>query len=81
MSFDAATLLARMIPYELLAAERARVFWRLQDAKRLDDVSAETISDIRISVRSIAQRQWLILLGRPGAAGSGTRCYRTSENG
>jgi len=33
VSFDSATLLGRLIPYELLAAERARIFWQVQDAK------------------------------------------------
>jgi len=33
VSFDSATLLARLVPYELLAMERARIFRRVQDAK------------------------------------------------
>jgi len=33
VSFDSATLLAWLVPFELLAAERAKIFWRIQDAK------------------------------------------------
>jgi len=35
VSFDAATLLARLPPWDLLAVERKRIFERLRDAKEL----------------------------------------------
>jgi len=68
VSFDSATLLARLIPFELLA-ERARIFWRVQDAKEIGPLTPEMLTDIRRSERIITQRQWVILASRPGAAG------------
>jgi len=51
VSFDSATLLARLIPFELLAAERARIFWRAQDAKEIGALTPEMLIDIRRSER------------------------------
>jgi len=48
VSFNS-TLLARLVPLELLAAEHARIFWRIQDAKRVGNVTPSVISDIKIS--------------------------------
>jgi len=56
VSFDAATLLARLIPLELLAAERARIYWRLQD-EREAGVVPDVVKEIRIQERVITQRQ------------------------
>jgi len=69
VSFDSATLLARLIPYELLAAERARIFWRVQDAKEAGTYSVELLDDIKRSERTITQRQWVLFISRPDAAG------------
>jgi len=69
VSFDSATLLARLIPLELLAAERARVFWRVQDAKEIGALKCLWIYEEKI----ITHRQWVILASRPGAAGARLR--------
>jgi len=58
VSFVAATLLARLIPLELLAAERARIYWRLQDEREAGVVPGEVIREIKIQERVITQRQW-----------------------
>jgi len=73
VSFDAATLLARLIPLELLAAERARIFFRQMDARDVGALTKEVINDIRIQERILTQRQWIMLASRPGAAGTRTR--------
>jgi len=73
VSFDSGTLLARLIPYELLAAERARIFWRIQDAKEAGVYSLELLEDIKRSERTITQRQWVLFVSRPDAAGKRLR--------
>jgi len=69
VSFDSATLLARLIPYELLAAERDRVYRRITDAKREGLELDAVVGEIKIQERAITQRQWVMLISRPGAAG------------
>jgi len=73
ISFDAATLLARLIPLELLAAERARIFYRELDAKDAGVLTEDVINDIRVQERILTQRQWILLASRPGAAGTRIR--------
>jgi len=41
VSFDSVTLLARLVPYELLTAERACIFWRVQDVKEIGPYTPE----------------------------------------
>jgi len=62
VSFDSAILLARIIPYELLAAEKARIFWRVQDAKEAGLAWLEEMDDIRVQERTITLRQWMYWL-------------------
>jgi len=69
VSFDSATLLARLILFELLTVERARIYWRILDAKEAGLVLADAIGDIKTQERIITQRQWLMLVSRPGASG------------
>jgi len=69
VSYDSATLLARQIPLELLAAERTRVYWRVQDAREAGTATPEVVSDIKRTERVITQRQWKIFISRPDAAG------------
>jgi len=69
VSWDSATLLSRLIPFELLAMERARTYWRWQDAKEAEEATPEVLNEIKIGERTITQRQWVLLLSRPGAAG------------
>jgi len=69
VSFDSGTLLSRLVPYELLAAERARIFWRVQDAKGSGNYTKDLLEEIKRTERTITQRQWEIFIGRPDAAG------------
>jgi len=69
VSWDSATLLSRLVPFELLAMERARIYWRWQDAREAGEASPDVLREIRIEERTITQRQWVLLLSRPGAAG------------
>jgi len=69
VTFDSATLLARLIPYELLAAERARVYQRILDAKETGLVVADVIGEIRVQERVLTSRQWSLFISRPGASG------------
>jgi len=69
VSWDSATLLSRSVPYELLAMERYRIYERWQDARENGEASPETLMNIRIGERAITQRQWVLLISRPGAAG------------
>jgi len=55
VSFE--TLLARLIPLELLAAERARIYWRLQDERKVGVIPGDVVKEIRIQERVITQRQ------------------------
>jgi len=73
VSWDSATLLSRLVPFELLAMERARSYWRWQDAREFGEDSPEVLQDIRTGERIITQRQWIQLLSRPGAAGTRLR--------
>jgi|GEM_PF-4966415 len=69
VSFDSATLLARLIPLELLATERDRIFRRIMDARREGLNLENIIGNIKIQERIITQRQWILLMSRSGAAG------------
>jgi len=69
VSFDSATLLARLVPHELLAMERARIFWRFQDMKEAGEATLEVFREIRNDERVVTRRQWVLMLSRPGAAG------------
>jgi len=69
VSWDSATLLSRLVPYELLAAERFRMYERWQDAKENGEASPEVLADIRTNEKVITRRQWTLLISRPGAAG------------
>jgi len=69
VSWDSATVLSRLVPFELLAMERYRIYTRWQDAKDVGAATPEALSDIKIDERIVTQRQWVLLLSRPGAAG------------
>jgi len=73
VSFDSGTLLARLIPYELLAAERARIFLRAQEAKEADEYTPDLMEDIRTSERTITLRRWKLFIARPDSAGVALR--------
>jgi len=69
VSFDSATLLARLVPLELLATERARVFWCVQNVREIGAGTPEAVAEIRKMERVITQRQWTLFISRPDAAG------------
>jgi len=69
ISFDSSTLLGRLIPLELMAAERARIFWRAQDAKAEGTYTPELLEEIKRLERIITQRQWRLFISRPDAYG------------
>jgi len=74
VSFDSATLLARLVPLELLAAERTRIFWRICDAKEENpDGWMEAVNDFKRQERGITQEQWIRLASRPRASGARLR--------
>jgi len=68
VSFDSTTLLARLVLYELLAAERARIFWRTQDAKAIEADTPEALAEIRKMERVITQRPWSLFIARSDVA-------------
>jgi len=41
----------------LLAAERARIYWRLQDERKAGVIPGDVVKEIRIQERVITQRQ------------------------
>lgn len=72
VSFDAATLLARMPPWVLEAATRARVHIRVSELRARGDETFEAIAEIRREEGVSLIRQWDILLDSPGAWGQRT---------
>lgn len=71
VSFDAATLLARMPPWPLDASMRCCIYDRIKERKRLGDYSIAD-SEIRLEETLLLYRQWNILLNRPGGWGQRT---------
>lgn len=67
ISFDAATLLARMPPWPLEATLRARVYKRTGELRRRGEGSIEAIEEVRREEGVLLIRQWDILLNSPGA--------------
>ncbi|CAL1672920.1 unnamed protein product [Lasius platythorax] len=73
ISFDVATLLARMPPWTLEVAMRRRVYERVTDLRRRNEWSKEAVADLKKQERNIMNRQWSASLNRPGAPGVFTR--------
>lgn len=73
ISYEAATLLARMPPLPLLARLRKRVYYRLKDLHRKGEWSRETEKEIRAGEELLLRRQWQIHLNDAGLAGARTR--------
>lgn len=67
VSLDAATLLARMSQFDLLAMERKRVFDRSLGARISNTYTVEMGKEIRLEERSRLLDQWQERLSRPGA--------------
>lgn len=55
---DAATLIARLPPWDLLAMERKRIFYRLQDCRMLGALSVENVKEIKLEERSRLVNGW-----------------------
>ncbi|RLU27060.1 hypothetical protein DMN91_000859 [Ooceraea biroi] len=84
VSFDAATFLARTLPWELLAAERHRIYSRLCNIRRHGDVVDDEAADIYAEKRVLTQRQWALYLGGDSVAGVHTeslQCCRFLMSG
>lgn len=71
VSFDAATLLSRIIPWEFLAAERLRVYTRVSEAREtgLEHDPREISAEERV----LTLRQWEVYLSGRDLAGARTR--------
>jgi len=69
---DAATLLAHLPPFDLLAAERKNIFDRTLDAKILGIYDVEMGKEFRLEERSRLLDLWWERLGRPDVAGAWT---------
>jgi len=55
VSWDSATLLARLVPFELLAMERARIYWRFQDAREAGEATPVVLREIKMDERVITR--------------------------
>lgn len=73
ISYEAATLLARIPPLFLMARLRKRVYFRLKDLHRRNEWSKETDKEIRAIEELILKRQWQIHLSNTGLTGTRTR--------
>lgn len=69
VSYNAATLLARMPPWPLEAALRRRIFERLTELKNCGDFSRDADAEVRNEERLLLVRQWEIHLNKPGMWG------------
>lgn len=72
VSFDAATLMARMPPWDLVAAERKRTFNRIKDARALGPVEPSDIKRIHMEERAVLAHEWLGRLQDPNVSGRRT---------
>lgn len=73
VSRDAAMLLARQPPYELVAEERLRVYERCAELRSQDNWSMEDINRIKKEERLEMQREWIGRYDRRDVAGVRTR--------
>lgn len=72
VSYDAATVLARMPPWNLEAHLRRRVFERIRDLKCRGTYDLHKDREIRREEGTLLIRQWCIALERPGGWGMRT---------
>lgn len=72
VSFDAATLLARLPPWTLEVALRRRVYKRIAEAKRMGIFDRQEDNNIRREESILLIRQWEALLSRPCVWGQRT---------
>lgn len=69
ISHDAATLLARIPPLQLMAASQSKVYTRSRELLSRDTWSKEAENEIKCMEKIIMRRQWRLFLSRPEAAG------------
>lgn len=69
MSFDAATLLARMPPWPLEITLRRRMYERLNEMKRIGTFNKDSHAAVKNEKIILLTRQWDILLNKPGIWG------------
>ncbi|GAB1867748.1 Reverse transcriptase [Camponotus japonicus] len=72
VSFDAATVLARMPPWRLEAILRYRIYSRITDLKARNEYSHQTDSEVRNGENLLLIRQWDISLSKPEIWGKRT---------
>jgi len=73
VSRDAAMLLSRQLPYEMLASERARVYDRYRELRDTQDWSIEIARRIKADERVTTQQAWIRMYNRRDVAGIRTR--------
>jgi len=69
ISFDAVTLIARLPPFDIAAEERKNVYYRMRDARDLNQLTTEVKRQIRTEERNSVGLRWKERLLRPGTAG------------
>lgn len=72
VSFDAATLIARMPPWTLEASMRSRIYARISENKNSGTYDHKVDAEIRSGEALLLTRQWDIFLGRPDIWGQKT---------
>jgi len=75
VSRDAAMLLARRPPYELVAEERSRVYDRCAELRDTTNWTAENIRKIRAEEKLTRQRKWIAMYDRRGGGPYAGRHY------
>ncbi|XP_025159337.1 uncharacterized protein LOC112589595 [Harpegnathos saltator] len=66
VSYVAATLLARMPPFDILAASRRRMYERARDLRPYRLWTSEAVAEARAAEELLVRRQWLLQLRAPG---------------
>lgn len=69
VSLEAASVLARMPPVHLQAAMRQRMYLRIGDLKRNEQLTDQKVREIREEERLMMIRQWGVYLQRGGISG------------
>lgn len=75
ISYEAATLLARIPPLALLATKQRRIYERIKDAAKSEELTGKKLQEIRNTCELLMRRQWYILMNNPNLAGFRVRSY------
>jgi len=73
VSRDVVMLLSRQPPYELVAAERKRIYDRCADLRKTTNWSEDDIKRIKAEEKLVLQREWIEMYSRRDVAGIRTR--------